>query len=165
MPTLAFRALCSAPRGTVLSVLGTCYEPWASADPCSYQTWERGWRDYDGDIQSYPDTIGRAGFLSCVGDTVVGVGSWDPRRFPAAQVGHNCILPAFRGQGYGAMQLKHMAMVLRAAGFTTAVARTGDVDFFAAARAMYERCGFVRTTTHPPGPLAPFRVAEYELAL
>lgn len=165
MPILAFKGLCDAPRGTVLSLLLSCYAPWAAADPRLFREWERSWRAYDGDIHSNPDTIGQAGFLSWVGDTVVGVASWDPRPFPAARVGHNCILPAFRRRGYGATQLKHLATLLRAAGFTRAVAQTGAVDFFAAARAMYERSGFVMTATHPPGPLAPFRVAEYELTL
>lgn len=168
MPILAFKGFCEAPRGTVFSLLLRCYAPWASADPGLYQAWERSWRQYDDDIHSNPDTIGQAGFLSCVGDTgdtVIGFGSWDPRRFPTAQVGHNCILPAFRGQGYGAMQLKQIAALLRAAGFTRAVAQTGEEAFFAPARAMYESCGFVMITTHSPGSVAPFSVAEYELAL
>jgi GNAT superfamily N-acetyltransferase len=165
MPTLSFKGLCEAPRGTVLSLLLRCYAPWASADPSLYRDWERSWREYDDEIHSYPDTIARAGFLSCVGETVIGFGSWDPRPFPTARIGHNCVLPTFRGQGYGTTQLKHLATVLRAAGFTRAVVQTGELDFFAPARAMYERCGFATITTHSPGVVAPFSVAEYELAL
>jgi GNAT superfamily N-acetyltransferase len=165
MPILAFKGLCEAPRGTIFSLLLRCYEPWASADPGLYRVWERSWREYDDDIHSYPDTIGQAGFLSCVGDTVVGFGSWDPRPFPTVQVGHNCILPAFRGQGYGAVQLKQITTLLREAGFTRAVVQTGDVPFFAPARAMYKSCGFVIATMHSPGSVAPFSVSEYELQL
>jgi GNAT superfamily N-acetyltransferase len=165
MPILTFKGLWESPSGTVFSLLLRCYERWASADPALFQVWEHSWREYDDDIHSHPDTIGRAGFLSCVGDTVIGFGSWDPRPFPTARVGHNCILPAFRGQGYGTMQMKQITAVLRGAAFTSAVVQTGDVAFFAPARAMYESCGFVMVATHPPGSVAPFSVSEYQLAL
>jgi hypothetical protein len=62
------------------------------------------------------------------------------------------------------MQLEHITTMLREAGFAEAVAQTGDVAFFAPARAMYESCGFVAVATHSPGSV-PFSVTEYQLAL
>lgn len=165
MATVSFRGLGEAPRGTLTSLLRSSYAPWASSDPSLFQRWERGWRKYDDDVHENPDSIGKAGFLVSVGGVVIGFSSWDPRPFPTVDVGHNCILPALRGHGHGIRQVQHLVAVLRAAGFTRAVARTGEVEFFAPARAMYERCGFVRTATHPPGAIAPFSVAEYVLAL
>lgn len=165
MTVLAFKALCDFPRGTIFSLLGRSYSEWASADPGLLQEWERGWRQYDEDVHCTPDTIGQSGFVSCLAGSAIGFGSWDPREFPTAHVGHNCILPAFRGNGYGTVQLERITTLLRNAGFTRAVARTGDVAFFAAAKRMYESCGFVTVASHASGSAAPFRVAEYQLVL
>jgi GNAT superfamily N-acetyltransferase len=165
MTILVFKGLCDFPRGTISSLLLRSYAQWASADPDLLQVWERGWRQYDEDVNLHPDTMGQSGFVSCLGETPIGFGSWDPRPFPTAQVGHNCILPAFRGNGYGATQLKRIITLLRDAGFRSAVARTGDIAFFAPARRMYESCGFVTVANHPPGSAAPFSVAELQLAL
>jgi putative acetyltransferase len=103
--------------------------------------------------------------MACLGDALIGFGSWDPRGFPTARVGHNCILPAYRGNGYGTAQLKHVTTMLRDAGFERAIARTGAIAFFGPARRMYERCGFATVASHRAGSVAPFAVTEYQLVL
>ncbi len=163
MAILTFKGLCEVPRGTLSSLLADSSAQWASADPELFEVWERSWRQYDEDVHAHPDTVGRSGFVSCFGETAIGFGSWDPRPFPTARIGHNCILPAFRGAGHGTAQLRRILTVLRDAGFRTVIARTGDVAPFAPARRMYERCGFVATGRHPPAPAAPFSVTEYRL--
>jgi GNAT superfamily N-acetyltransferase len=85
-----------------------------------------------------------------------------PRRGPSRP---QPLGPPPRGTGYGTVQLKHITELLRCLGFTRALARTGDIDFFTPARKMYEACGFVAVATDPPGPAAPFSLIEYELIL
>lgn len=165
MAVLAFKALCDFPRGTLFSLLARSYSEWAAADPGLLAEWERGWRQYDEDVHCHPESVGQSGFVSCLGGSAVGFGSWDPRAFPTAHVGHNCILPAFRGSGHGTVQLERITTLLRDAGFTRAVARTGDIPFFAAARRMYESRGFVAVASDAPGSAVPFRVIEYQLVL
>ena len=41
-----------------------------------------------------------------VGGRIAGFGSWDPRQAPDyGIIGHNCVLPEFRGEGLGKQQI------------------------------------------------------------
>ena len=54
---------------------------------------------------------------------------------------------------------------LRAAGAKRAVVSTGEHPFFAPARAMYERAGFVEVRRFEGGPAPRYLMIEYELML
>lgn len=165
MVHLVFKGLCDFPRGTVISLLSRSYADLALRESALLREWQRGWEQYDDDIHRHPDTVGRCGFVSSLAETVIGFGSWDPRSFPTAQIGHNCIIPEFRGRGYGAQQMSHTTALLHTYGFTRAVARTGNIAFFEPARRVYQRCGFVAAGTLPAAPGIPFGITEYELVL
>lgn len=51
--------------------------------------------------------------------------------------------PAVRGRGIGAALLRHLLAEARTAGFERLSLETGAMDFFAPARALYARHGFV----------------------
>jgi GNAT superfamily N-acetyltransferase len=161
---LVFRPLSDFAPGTVASLLAQSYAELAAVDPRLYDEWKRGWEQFDGFVHRHPD-VGRCAFVSCQGETPIGFGAWDPRGSPTARIGHNCIVPAFRGLGYGERQLNHTLACLREGGFTTAVAWAGDGALFAPARRMYERCGFIPVRTNRPAPGIPFATTDYQLAL
>jgi GNAT superfamily N-acetyltransferase len=163
--SLTFKPFGDFQPGTVFSLLSRSYSQPNALGPALLREWKRDWREYDEDVYRHPDTVGQSGFVSCLADGIVGLGSWDPRPFPTARIGHNCIVPEFRKNGYGALQLKHITALLRGMSFTRAVAETGDTPFFEPARRMYESCRFLRVAAHPPGSHAPFAVAEYHLVL
>ena len=125
--------------GAIASMLRESYRGWQE-----YDRWVNQWSDYDAEVFEYPDTVGRCGFATRTEGVLVGFISWDPRSRPCVTIGHNCILPSFRNQGYGSWQLKCAIGILSERGFTQARASTGDDEFFAFARKMYENNGFQR---------------------
>lgn len=115
----------------------------------------RDWGAYDEAITEEPETIGSAGFLSWLDENLVGFSSWDPRKHPeVVEIGHNCIVPGFRGRGFGTMQIRESLAILAAAGFRKARVRTDEHPFFGPALRMYQKCGF-RVVSKEPGYLLP----------
>ena len=125
------------PRGALASMLRESYFGWKE-----YDHWADQWDSYDAEVFRYPDTVGRCGFATRTEGVLVGFISWDPRSRPCVTIGHNCILPDFRNQGYGSWQLQCAFGIFREREFTEVRACTGADEFFAFARRMYERNGF-----------------------
>ena len=73
---------------------------------------------------------------------MIGFASWDPRAHPCGIIGHNCVLPEFRGKGYGTAQIREVLRILKGSGFRKVVATTGAHEFFKPAQKMYEASGF-----------------------
>ena len=126
-------------RGAVASMLRESYQGWQE-----YDRWVDQWSEYDAEVFEYPDTVGRCGFATRIEGVLVGFMSWDPRSRPCMTIGHNCILPAYRSQGYGSWQLQCALAIFREREFKRVRASTGSDEFFASARRMYERNGFQR---------------------
>jgi len=96
----------------------------------------------------------------------IGFASWDPRAYPAyGIIGHNCILPAFQGQGYGTAQVRRALDILRARGFEQARVTTGDHPFFRPAQRIYAACGFRETGRGYRDPRAALNMIDYALSL
>jgi len=141
-----FKPLTSEKTGTIYLLLSKTYENILVEYPGWREPWQRDWRVYDAEVSSRPDTVGKCGFFSYVHDELVGFASFDPRGYPErARIGHNCILPAFQGKGYGVRQLRELLRILREKGFRKAVVTTGGHEFFASALRMYKCCGFRET--------------------
>lgn len=149
---LEFRGIHSVPRGTVLALLKESYADWPDA---------RGhlddWRSADRDFFDNPDTIGACAVFTFQAGELVGMVSWDPRQFPTAAIGHNCVRPARQGRGIGKSQLRNVLTILADKHFRRATVTTGDTDFFAPARRMYLACRFQEMSAKPrqaPGTVA-----------
>ena len=128
--------------GVISSLLSRTYAEYFQYDPEREPIWRKIWEDYDRAVFEYPDTMGACGFISRLNMQVIGYASWDPRRFPVGWVGGNCILPEFRGNGYGTRQIKEVLRILESSGFMKAKVITGEHRFFQPARRMYQACGF-----------------------
>ena len=101
------------------------------------------WEEYDAAVFEEVDTVGSAGFVSVLEKDVVGFASWDPRGMPAVgAIGHNCILPQFRGRGFGEHQVQEILRRFGQEGAEMARVLTDEHPFYAPAVRMYERCGF-----------------------
>ena len=101
------------------------------------------WEEYDARVFQEVDTLGSAGFISLREKDVVGFASWDPRGMPAVgAIGHNCILPEFRGRGFGQHQVKEILRRFGQGGAVKARVLTDEHPFYGPAVRMYERCGF-----------------------
>ena len=124
------------------------------------------WRLYDAAVHDEPDSVGSAGFITCLAGENIGFGSWDPRGWPdIGQIGHNCIRPSHRRQGHGKQQVEEILRFFRENGFLRARVRTDEHAFFAPARRMYTACGFSEVGREPGTLVGGFGTIVYELSL
>ena len=165
---LAFTQPSEHGRGIIADLLRKSYAGMASSDPLYWRGEEEEWAQFDRDAFENPETVGKCVFVSMFEDTVVGLGSFDPRQAPECGiVGHNCILPEFRGRGFGKLQIEEICARLRTIGCKRAVVSTGDHPFFVPAQRMYISCGFEETRRNIDGPRPSnlYKLIEYEKIL
>jgi len=163
---LTFTTFARHEPGIVFSLLSQSYAAYLACDPLAAEAWPAGWQAYDRDVFRLPDTVGACGFVTCLGDRAIGLASWDPRGFPeVAIIGHNCILPAFQGNGYGKIQIRRVLAILQERGFKRARVTTGEHTFFVPAQRMYQACGFREIRRGGGDPHSTFRTIDYERVL
>ena len=104
--TLKFNKLSESKEGIIYTLLNRSYEGLTRQIPELLNKWQDDWRQYDEEVHKFPDTIGNAGFLTSINEKEIGFGSYDPRQSPELGIiGHNCILPEFRGNNFGKAQI------------------------------------------------------------
>jgi GNAT superfamily N-acetyltransferase len=142
---LELRSIFDYPKGTLESLLTAAYAALHEGRPEYAAENHAKFRECDEFFYGTPEIGGRCARVGVEGDRLVGMCSWDPREWPVVVVGHNCVLPERRSQGFGSRQLREALAILRSEGFTRARVSTGLMDFFAPARLMYAAVGFVET--------------------
>ncbi len=163
---IEFTAASAHRPGTIGLILSRSYEPLIAAGCLSRIVPSEKWPAFDREVYENPDTVGRCVFVTLVDGRIVGFASWDARCGPQSGViGHNCILPSFRGRGYGRAQIREVLRRFRVLGMHKAVVSTGDDPFFLPAQRMYEACGFVEVARFPCGPDCTCGMVTYELDL
>lgn len=131
-------------------MLNQSYAQLVEAEPEIWQTEKANWEESDGNVFENPNTIGQCTFLSWYGPAIVGFFSLDPRPRPAyGVIGHNCILPEYRRQGYGRQQINEALRRLAQRGIRQARVSTSDHPFFVPAQRMYTASGFVEVGRTP----------------
>ena len=164
--SLLFSPFVQHKQGTILSLLSQSYATYLALDSQAAQVWPADWAAYDREVFCFPDTVGACGFVTSLGAQAIGFASWDPRGFPDyGVIGHNCILPAFQGQGYGTVQIRRVLCILRARGFEQARVSTGEHPFFRPAQRMYEACSFCEVGRGHRDPRVSLRMVHYVLPL
>ncbi|WP_454084338.1 GNAT family N-acetyltransferase [Georgenia sp. Marseille-Q6866] len=94
-------------------------------------------------------------------DGLLGCGAIKRLGANAAELKSMRTATAARGRGVGSAILTHLLDVARERGCTTVHLETGSMDYFAAARRLYARHGFVETGPfgdYAPDPLSTFMV-------
>jgi len=162
---IAFTPFAEHEPGLVLSLLSRSYAPYLALDSQAARAWPTDWAAYDREVSQHPDTVGACGFVTCLEGRPVGFASWDPRGRPTSVSGHNCVLPAFQGQGYGTAQIRRVLEILRTRGFEHVRVTTGDHPFFLPAQRMYEACGFREIARGHRDPRVALRMIDYQLSL
>jgi len=163
----AFTPFAHYGRGLIYRMLAVSYAPLLQELQADKVTeLFADWQAYDTAVFEEPDTIGGSGFVTSMNGHVIGFASWNPTSWPAVGIlGHNCILPEYQGQGYGQLQIGEILGRFTRAGFTRARVQTDEHPFFAAARTMYEDCGFVEVARYPGELFDKYQMIEYERAL
>ena len=162
---IAFTPFAEHGPGLVLSLLSRSYAAYLALDPQAARAWPADWATYDREVFERPDTVGACGFVTCQDGEPVGFASWDPRGYPTGLIGHNCVLPALQGRGYGTAQIRRVLDILRRRGFRRARVSTGDHPFFLPAQRMYAACGFQEIGRSRLDPRVTLGMIEYELSL
>jgi GNAT superfamily N-acetyltransferase len=100
------------------------------------------WREFDYHSFNTPG-IGDCVFISCLADKPIGLASFDPRQFPKIGIiGQNCILPEYRGKGYGKKQIEEILKIFSVNNCQIAQVTTGAIEFFQPAQKMYQSLDF-----------------------
>jgi len=163
--TLEFKELSKSKEGLIYSLLKRSYKDLTREIPELLNKWQDDWKQYDKEVHKFPDTIGNAGFLTTLNEKVIGFGSYDPRQSPELGIiGHNCILPEFRGKGFGRAQILKILVIFKKLGVNKVKVSTGEHPFFNPARKMYISCGFEETRRFNSQDLE-FREIEYILEI
>ncbi|MFP3898305.1 MAG: N-acetyltransferase family protein [Dehalococcoidia bacterium] len=163
---LRFTSTLGQHGGLIASMLKRSYAELIRADPEHWGREVPEWEQFDHEVFEHPDTVDRCVFLSWSRGQLVGFASYDPRQGPKLGiVGHNCVLPEFRGNGFGNQQIEEIIRRFRAEGIRLARASTGESHFFAPARRMYAACGFREAGRRPWHGDPSQNTIEYELTL
>jgi len=165
MNHLSFKPLTAHKSGIIFNLLKESYSELAKIKPDHILKWEKDWKEYDNDIFQYPNTIGVCGFISYLDAEIVGFASYDPRKYPIGIIGHNCILPQFRGNGYGKQQINEILKWFRKMNFKKAIVSTNEHEFFYPAQRMYIACGFREKRRFFEGDIRDSMMIEYERML
>jgi GNAT superfamily N-acetyltransferase len=147
---LTFTSPFRAKAGIIAWLLNQSYAELVEAQPEIWKPEKANWEESDQDVFENPDTIGSCTFLSWYGRNLVGFFSFDPRNGPAyGIIGHNCILPEYRNQGFGKQQITEVLRKFRERSIRQARVSTSDHPFFLPARWMYIACGFTEVKRVP----------------
>ena len=127
-----------------------------------WETEISNWVEFDQNSFLIPSR-GKCVFITTLDAQLVGLGSWDPRQWPEIGIiGHNCILPAFRGNGFGIMQIQEILRIFSMNRVTKASVSTNEHPFFIPAQQMYIKAGFIEKNREPGGPDPKYRLINYE---
>lgn len=142
---LQFRSPSEFPRGTIAQLLRRSYAAIEQLSPSAWEHESKVFDDFDTEVYD-EELVRNCTFITTVDGVPVGLGSFDPRQRPAyGDIGHNCVLPKHQGKGYGKMQIEEIFRRFRERKIEKARVSTGVEEFFAPARAMYEKSGFIET--------------------
>jgi len=131
-------------------MLSQSYADLIAADPIHWKNEKNNWIEFDHNAFGNLESVGVCVFLSWHDQEIIGFGSFDPRQMPASGIiGHNCILPKYRGQGCGKQQIIEILRRFICLGIKTAKVTTNDNSFFMPAQRMYVSCGFKETSRTP----------------
>ncbi len=153
------------PSGLVFDLLYGAYKELID-DPSLERREEfiAGLKKFDKEIAERPE-IAHCTFVTCFDSQPIGLFSFDPRNCPEyGIIGHNCILPEYKGQGYGIKQVEEILKIFQEKNCRKVIVTTGDHPFFIPAQKMYLRCGFNEMSR---GELSHYghKMIEYEKVL
>jgi len=163
---LRFESVTQHKPGILASLLTESYGELLSSGGHFWQDEKANWIKFDEDVFDNPTTVGQCVFLTCFNTDVVGFSSFDPRRAPSLGIiGHNCILPNFRGHGFGKEQVRETLRRMEIRSIKRVAVSTCEHPFFIPAQRMYLSLGFKESKRYPSDPRLGYQIIEYVLDL
>lgn len=134
---MEFRKITKFPRGTLLNMLRDGY----SFEPRFERDWCEQWKEFDNFFFDNPHIADTCGFITVVDDIPIGFVTWNPTNLPElVEIGHNCILTDYKGNGYGKRQMQEAVRRIIETGTRKIIVLTNEL--LLPARHAYERAGF-----------------------
>ena len=100
---IEFRKITEFPRGTLVALLKDAY----SFEPRFERDWHEQWQAFDDFFYDNPHIAELCGLMTALEGKPIGFVSWNPTNLPESiEVGHNCILTKYKGNGYGKRQMQ-----------------------------------------------------------
>lgn len=158
---IEFKEISAFPRKTLYNQLVDAY----SFNELCKEAWNTMWEEYDDFFLSNPDIADKYGFITLLDGIPIGHISWDPRNRPEyVIIGHNCIISAYKGRGYGRIQLEEAIRRIKEYDVKKIIVTTNEITF--SAQKNYEAVGFklIGTRDNTETPFSG-RYIDYELEL
>jgi ribosomal protein S18 acetylase RimI-like enzyme len=136
--SLEFKKIREFERGTLYRLLQDAY---SFNEKCS-RFWDSNWKDFDDFFYDNLEIADSCGFVTVLNTIPIGHISWDPRNMPDyVEIGHNCIAAAYKGNGYGKLQLTEAVRRIQTySGIKKIIVTTNE--FLIPAQRNYESVGF-----------------------
>ena len=160
MAGLTFNKIDKYEPGVIYSLLSRSYEEILD------QQLQQQFQQFDKAVFENPDTVGACTFITSLGMDIIGMASYDPRQAPEhAIIGHNCVLPQYRKNGYGKKQILEIIKRLKLRNVSRILASTSEHPFFEPAQKIYLSCGFTELERKKRQPQDQDKTIYYELKL
>lgn len=134
---LEFKKITEFSRGTLATLLKDGY----SFEPMFEHYWQSQWQEFDNFFYDNPKIAEKCGFITVLNGEPIGFVSWDPRKLPnSVEIGHNCIITKYKGNGYGGRQMREAVNRIKALGTKKIIVWTNEK--LVSAQRTYESVGF-----------------------
>lgn len=121
---IEFKKIAEFPRGTLAALLKDAY----SFEPRFEKDWREKWQEFDDFFYDNPDIAERSGFMTVLDGKPIGFVVWNPTNLPeSAEIGHNCILTKYKGNGYGKRQMQEAVLRMIAQGANKITVWTNEI--------------------------------------
>ena len=132
-----FKKVSDFKRGTLLELLKDAY----SFDSRYEQNCNSDWLDFNNFFFDNLNIANKCGFITTLNGEAIGFISWDPRNMPEyVEIGHNCIVLKYKGNGYGKIQLQEAVNRILSTNVRKIIVTTNQT--LIPAQRMYESIGF-----------------------
>jgi len=163
---LTFKSIFDYQPGILAEIIHKSYAEIVNSSPEYWLKESEKWDEFDKESFESPETVGKCVFVTCLDNFSIGLGSFDPRQAPEfGIVGQNCILPEYRGRGFGKQQLLEILRRFKEQKFAKVRATTNEHPFFVPAQNMYLSVGFKETKRFVDGPDPRYKMIEFEREL
>lgn len=153
-------------RGVIYRLLSESYADLLDQKPAFKAEYIASWKKADEDTFDHPETIGKSTLISTYQDTPIGFISWDPRKAPdLGIIGQNCILPDWRGYGFGKQQIEKVISFFKSLDTASIQVTTDNHPFFIPAQRTYQSCGFKEIARSYIASYGGVELIKYELRL
>jgi N-acetylglutamate synthase-like GNAT family acetyltransferase len=134
-----FEKISDFDRGTLFKLLVQAY----SFNHKWEQSLQEKWKENDNFFFDNLQVADKYAFITTLDEEPIGFAAYDPRNMPEyAIIGDNCIIPQYKGRGYGIIQLQELISRISKNDVEKIFVST-NFDLIPAQR-MYEHVGFIK---------------------